>query len=119
MPILRVRFSVCLFVWFIVLPHVNAAMSEPSQQAAVAAEPSGPAPSAAVEKMLAESSRLVEAKQPLDSLKAADQALEAAQQIHDIAGEALAQQARAKSLQDLQRPGEAVAAWQETAKVRA
>jgi tetratricopeptide (TPR) repeat protein len=117
MTTLRVRFSVCLFACFLVPPHVNAAVSEPSQQATVTTEPSGPAPSAAVEKMLSESRRLAEAKQPLDSLKAADQALEAARQTKDRAGEALAQQARAKVLHDLQRTSEAVTAWQEAAQM--
>jgi hypothetical protein len=69
-----------------------------------------------VEKVLAEYRRLAEAKQPLDSLKAADQALEAARQAKDPAGEGLAQQARAKSLQDLQRTNEALSAWQEAAQ---
>lgn len=113
----QVRFFVCLLACFLVLAHVDAAASEPSQQATVAAEPSGPAPSAAVEKMLSESRRLAEAKQPLDSLKAADQALEAARQTKDRAGEALAQQARAKALQDLERTDEALAVWQEAAQM--
>jgi CHAT domain-containing protein/tetratricopeptide (TPR) repeat protein len=76
------------------------------------AEPASKA-TATIERMLAESSRLAEAKQPLESLKAADQALETARQTHDTAGEALAQQARAKSLQALQRKNEALNAWQE------
>jgi tetratricopeptide (TPR) repeat protein len=46
-------------------------------------------------------------------LKIADQALEAARQASDTAGATLAQQARAKALQDLQRTQEALAAWQE------
>ena len=78
--------------------------------------PSGPKPSAAVE-LLNEASRLLEAKQPLDSLKAAEQAFGAAQKANDKAGEVLAQQARAKALQDLQRTDEAIAAWQEAAEM--
>lgn len=95
------------------LPDVNAAAIDPPQQETAAAEPSGPKASPAVEKMLADASRLADAKQPLDSLKAADQALEAARQAIDTAGEALAQQTRAKALQNLKRPDEALAAWQE------
>jgi len=67
--------------------------------------------------MLAEASRQAEAKQPLDSLKAADQALEAARQTNDTAGEAFAQQARGKALKDLQRTKEALAAWQEAQQI--
>ena len=108
-----VRVLLCLLACSIFLPDASAAVLEPPQQEATAAEPSGPKASPAVEKMLAEASRLAEAKQPLDSLKAADQALEAARQTNDTAGAAFAQQARAKSLQDLQRADEALAAWQE------
>jgi tetratricopeptide (TPR) repeat protein len=110
----RVRFF-SLFTCFLVLSQVSAAVEGSSQQATVAAEPSGPTPSAEVEKMLAEASRLAGAKQPLDSLKAADQALEAARQTRDAAGAALAQQARVRALQDLERKDEALAAWQDAA----
>ena len=112
-----VGFFVFLLGCSIFLPSVSAALAGPSQQATAAAEPSGPKPSATVEKMLHEASRLAEAKQPLDSLKAADQALEAARQTNDTAGGALAQQARAKALQDLQRADEALTAWQEAAHI--
>jgi len=108
-----VRVLVCLLAGSIFPPAVSAAILEPPQQEETAAEPSGPKASPAVEKMLAEASRLADAKQPLDSLKAADQALEAARQTNDTAGEALALQVRAKSLQNLKRPDEALAAWQE------
>jgi len=70
-----------------------------------------------VEKVLDEASRLTEAKQSLDALKAADQALELARQTNDAAGTALAQQARAKSLQYLGRTDGAVTAWQEAAQM--
>ena len=79
--------------------------------------PSGPKPSPAVVDLLDEASRLVEDKQPLDSLKAAEQAFGAAQQANDKAGEPFAQQARAKALQDLQRTDEAIAAWQKAAEM--
>lgn len=108
-----VRVLITLLACAVSLPHARATVAKPSQQATASAEPSGPKASATVEKMLAEASRLVEAKQPLESLKAADQALEAARQTNDTAGEAFAQQARAKALQDLQRTEEALAAWQE------
>jgi CHAT domain-containing protein/Tfp pilus assembly protein PilF len=107
-----VRVLACLLACSIFLPNASA-VTEPSQAATVATEPSGPKPSAAVEKMLAEASRLAEAKQTLDSLKAADHALEVSRQTNDTAGGALAQQARGKALQDLKRPDEALAAWQE------
>jgi len=122
-----VRVLICLLACSILLPDINAAVpapsqqeapaAEPSQEARASAEPSGPKPSAPVEKMLAEASRLAEAKQPLESLKAADQTLETARQINDTAGEALAQEARAKALQDLQHADDALAAWQEAAQI--
>ena len=112
-----VRVSVCLLACSIFLPEVSAAVIEPPQQAPAAAEPSGPKASPSVEKMLAEAGRLAKIKQPLDSLKAADQALETARQTSDTAGAAFAQQARAKVLQDLQRTQEALAAWQEAQQI--
>ncbi|MGB9205336.1 MAG: CHAT domain-containing protein [Terriglobales bacterium] len=107
-----VRVSVFLFACSIFLPHAKAAVAE-SPQGSTASEPTGPNASPVVEKMLAEAERLAVAKQPLDSLKVADQALETARQTNDTAGAAFARQARAKALQDLQRPDEARAAWQE------
>ncbi len=112
-----VRVFVTLLACAIFLPYAIATVAEPYQQATVAAEPSGPKPSATVEKMLAEAGRLAGAKQPLDSLKVADQALETARQINDTAGGALAQEARAKALQDLQHADDALAAWQEAAQI--
>ena len=112
-----VRVWVCLLVCSIFPLGASAAVTEPPQQETAAAEPSGPKASAAVEKMLAEASRLADAKRPLDSLKAADQALEAARQANDTAGEAFAQQARGKALKDLQRTKEARAAWQEAQQI--
>jgi CHAT domain-containing protein/tetratricopeptide (TPR) repeat protein len=108
-----VRVLVCLLACSIFLPDASAAVIAPPQQETAAAEPSGPKASPAVEKMLVEASQLADAKQPLDSLKAADQALETARQANDAAGAAFAQQSRAKTLQDLQRADEALAAWQE------
>ncbi|HYM75251.1 MAG TPA: CHAT domain-containing tetratricopeptide repeat protein [Candidatus Dormibacteraeota bacterium] len=108
-----VRVCVCVLAGSMFLPDASAAVPEPPQQETAAAEPSGPKASPTVEKMLSEAGRQADAKQPLDSLKAADQALEAARQVNDTAGEALAQQARAKALQNLKRPDEALTAWQE------
>lgn len=99
------------------LSHASATVAETFQQATVAVEPSRPKPSAAVQRMLEEASRLAEAKQPLDSLKAADQAIELARQTNDATGPALAEEARAKALQALQRTDEAVTAWQEAAQM--
>ena len=111
-----VCFFILLFTGSMFLP-ASASVDEPSQQATMAAEPSGPKATATVGKVLDEARHLAEAKQPLDSLKAADQALETAGQVNDTAGAALAQQARARALQDLQRPDEAVAAWQEAGHI--
>jgi CHAT domain-containing protein/Tfp pilus assembly protein PilF len=80
-------------------------------------EPSGPKPSAAVEKVLSEATQLVETKQPADSLSRAEEALKTARQANDKPGEAFAQQARAKALQDLQRKDEASTAWQEASRL--
>jgi CHAT domain-containing protein len=112
-----VRVLAFLLACSIFLPDRGAAVTEPSQQASLAPEPSGPKPSPTLEKMLAEASRLAEAKQPSDSLKAADQALEAARQTNDAAGRALAQQARARALQNLQRTADALAAWQQAEQI--
>jgi CHAT domain-containing protein/tetratricopeptide (TPR) repeat protein len=112
MTIRLVRVFAFLLICSQYLSPANAA-AEPSQPATAAAEPSGPRASATVEKMLADANRLVETKQPLDALKAADQTLEAARQENDKAGEAFAQQARAKALQDVERKDEAIAAWQQ------
>jgi CHAT domain-containing protein/tetratricopeptide (TPR) repeat protein len=60
---------------------------------------------------------MLEAKQPLESLSAAENAAEAAQRADDTVGEALSQQARAKALQDLQRNDEASKAWQQAAEI--
>ena len=80
-----VRALAFLLTCSIFMPHANAAAAEPSQPATVAPEPSGPKASATVEAILADAGRLEEAQQPLDSLKAADHALEAARQENDKA----------------------------------
>ena len=100
---------------YIALIQLSAAL--PAQNSAAPAEPPGPKPSADVEKILGEASNLAEAKQPADSLKAADQALDTARHSNDKPGEAFAQQARGKALQDLRRKDEAFAAWQEAARL--
>ena len=107
------------FVWALVLLLVfplfapTAGAIQQTQSPAVNTEPPGPKPSEAVEKMLAEATRLADTKQPADSLKVAEQSLDAARQSNDRPGEALAQEARAKALQSLQRSDESMAAWQE------
>jgi len=108
-----VRVRVCLFACWIFLLNASAAVPATPQQETAAAEPSGPKASPTVEKILTEAGRLADGKQPLDSLKAADQGLDAARQANDTAGQALAQQARAEAFQNLQRQNEALAAWQE------
>jgi CHAT domain-containing protein/tetratricopeptide (TPR) repeat protein len=111
-----VRVLAFLFACSIFLPHASASVAEPPQPA-TPAEPSGPMPSAAVQKILDEANRLAHAAQPLDSLKAADQALEGARQENDTAGEAFAQQALGKALKDLQRTKEALGAWHEAQQI--
>ena len=106
-----VRFLVLLLVVSVLSTSVVTA----APQATAPTEPSAPKPSATVERFLTESTRLLEAKQSLDALKTADQALESARQESDTPGIALAQQARAEALQELQRTNEALAAWHEAA----
>jgi tetratricopeptide (TPR) repeat protein len=108
-----VQILICLHVCSMLLPGVNAAVVDQSQQETLEAEPLGPKASAPVEKILAEANRLEQAKQPLESLKTADQALDAARLTNDTTGGALAQQARARNLKNLERPDDAFAAWQE------
>ena len=97
--------------------QASAAVAESSETAPAATEPSGPTPSTAVQKIVDEASRMAEAKQSSDSLKAADQALEAARQTNDTVGEAFAQQARGKALKDLQRPKESLSAWRDAHQI--
>jgi CHAT domain-containing protein/tetratricopeptide (TPR) repeat protein len=111
------RFLPFLLACYITPTPIIARVAAPSQKPTQTAEPSGPMPSRAVQKMLDQASRLDEAKQPLDSLKAVDQAFEAARQINDAPGAARAQEGRAKALQELRRTDEAVAAWQEAAQM--
>lgn len=110
--VLALLWACCIFP-----PQANATVAESSEPAPAAAEPSGPMPSTAVQKIVDEASRLAEAKQPSDSLKTADQALEAARQTNDTAGEAIAQQARGKALKDLERTKEALFAWREAHQI--
>jgi CHAT domain-containing protein/Tfp pilus assembly protein PilF len=111
------------FVWALVLLLVfplfapTAGAIPQTQSPAVNTEPLGPKPSGAVEKLLAEATRLADTKQSSDSLKVAEQSLDTARQSGDRPGEALAQEARAKALQSLQRSDESMAAWQEAADI--
>jgi hypothetical protein len=106
-----VRVLAFLLACCIFPPRASATVAGSSEPAPAATEPSGPMPSTAVQKIVDEANRLAESKQPLDSLKAADQALEAARQTNDTVGEAITQQARGKALKDLQRTKEALSAW--------
>jgi len=112
-----VGYSVLVLGCSLYMACASTSVAETSQQAAIATEPSGPKPSAAVQRILGEARRLAEAQQPLDSLKAADQALELARQTNDTTGAALAEEARAKALQHLERTDESVAAWQQAAQI--
>src|SRR5260370_22015503 len=112
-----VRVLAFLFACCIFPPQASAAVAESSEPAPAATEPSGPMPSTAVQKIVDEASRLAKAKQPSDSLKAADQALAAARQTNDTVGEAFAQQARGKALKDLQRPKESLSAWRDAPQI--
>jgi tetratricopeptide (TPR) repeat protein len=78
--------------------------------------PSAPRPSAAVQRSLDEAKCFSDARQPLESLGAADDALAAARAHVDTAGVALAQEARGTALQGLERTAEALAAWDEAAQ---
>jgi CHAT domain-containing protein/Tfp pilus assembly protein PilF len=113
----RFEWTIVRLIAFCTLAFQQSAVASQAQPAGGNAEAGAPKPPAAVEKILNEANRLAETKQPLDSLKAADQALAAARQANDTPGAALAQQMRAKSLQDLQRTDEAVAAWQDAAQI--
>lgn len=113
----RFEWTIVLLIAFCILAFQQSAVARQAQPAGGNAEAAAPKPSAAVEKILNDANRLAETKQSLDSLKAADQALAAARQANDTPGAALAQQMRAKALQDLQRTDEAVAAWQEAAQI--
>jgi len=108
-----VKLGVLLLAYSISLP----AQASPGAPQITAEEQSRPKPSSAVEQKLQEAQRLLEAKQPLDSLAAAEKALEAADHADDAPGEALSQQARAKALKDLRRTDEASKAWQLAAQI--
>lgn len=114
---IRFKETTALRLAFCTLILQVGAYSASGQTLAGSTEPSEPKPSAAVEKILSEASHFAEAKQPADSLKMANQALDAARQANDKPGEAFAQQARGKALQDLQRKDEALAAWQDAARL--
>jgi hypothetical protein len=72
--------------------------------------PSAPQPSGAVRKLLDEAGRLLGSKERLAGRQAADRALEAARSAGDGAGEARAQEQRAKANAALDRRPEAVTA---------
>ena len=112
-----IRVLAFLFACLIFLPHAKAVVVESSQESTAPSEPFGPKASATVQKILDEANRLAQARQPLDSLKAADQALEEARQTNDTAGEAFVQQARAEAFHDLQRAKEALTAWHEARQI--
>jgi len=111
------RFARFLAVWLgcsVIMPYARTVIAE-TFQAIADIDPSVPKPSVKVEEMLGEIKRMAEGKHPLDALKLADQALQAAKQLEDKTGAALAQQERGKALQDLQRTDEALSAWQDAA----
>jgi len=85
--------------------------------AQVTSEPPSPKAGPIVQTTLNAASRLLDAKQAADSLKAAEQALDTARHSKDMAGEAFAQQARANALQELKLTDEAIAAWQSAADI--
>jgi tetratricopeptide (TPR) repeat protein len=73
-------------------------------------------PTGAVLKHLDQAVRSAQAAQPLDALKAADEALATSKEKRDSAGEAVAQRARARVLSQLNRKDEATATWQAAAR---
>ena len=101
--------AIAVFAWFVV---GQAALAQET-----GSDQPSPKSSPTVQKFLDEASRSADAKQSLDSLKAADKALDVARQTKDQVGEASAQQARAGVLQTLGRAEEAVAAWQDAARI--
>ncbi len=82
-----------------------------------ASEPLAPKPTLSVQRLLDEAARFADTDQFLDSLKTADQALDAAQKASDLPGEAFSQQARGMALQELKRTDDAIVAWQSAADV--
>lgn len=79
-------------------------------------ETPGPSPTAAVQPILDEAKTHIEANQLVEGLEMADRALAASRQEKDGTGEAMAQQLRAKLLEELGQREEALVAWQEAAK---
>ena len=110
MKTIALRLALCTFM-------LHPAAYSASGQTSEITEPPGPEPSATIENILGEASRLAEAKRSADSLKTAEQALDAARQANDKPGEAFAQQARGRALQDLQRKDDALAVWQEAVRL--
>ncbi len=94
MPGVRIRIRSVAFLCFMGLwigfseLAIHPSLSAISDQGP--AEPLAPKPSAAVQPLLDEAARLVDAKQPEDALKAGDRALSAAREMNDPVGEALA-----------------------------
>jgi len=109
--------TIALRLAFCTLILQLSAVPVSGQASAGSTEPSGPKASAAAEKLLSDASRMAESKQPADSLETAEQALDVARQANDKPGEAFAQQARGRALQDLQRKDEALAAWQDAVRL--
>lgn len=75
------------------------------------AEPPAPAPSAAVKTLLDDAAKALQANKPEDTLKVAEQALAAARDAKDAAGEASALRSKALSLTRLNRAEDAAESW--------
>src|SRR4029077_4371628 len=111
----RVKF-ISLLIAGVVSPLLTMSPATPFQQTTPGpAEPSVVSPSAAVQKSLDRAAQYAQAKQPLYTLNAADEALSMSKEKHDSAGEALAHRARARALTELNRKEEAAATWQAAA----
>src|SRR5262245_61650997 len=79
------------------------------------AEPSAPAATATVQRMLDEAAALAKDSKTEEALRVAERAVDAARATGDSAGEALAHRHRALRLQDLKQVPEAVEAWGQAA----
>jgi tetratricopeptide (TPR) repeat protein len=112
-----VRSLIAVLVSFIVLLPLLGAINPPFTQDANVSEVMQPKASAAMQQLLDEANRLTEMKLPVDALRTADQALQAAEQVNDRPGVAFSEQQRAKILSILQRQEDALSAWTEAAKI--
>jgi tetratricopeptide (TPR) repeat protein len=107
------RPPVALLALFLAAGLLLSAQAQETPASAI--EPSVPAPTAAVQKVLDEVAALAKEKKAAEALAAADRVLAIAREAKDAPGEALAQVARGEQLEALNRREEAAPAWKEAA----